>query len=130
MELILNLAWASCSLTLILLWLRFGNSDPAVRRVQVLALAMVVLLLLPVISLSDDLIAMQTPAETSSSARRAMNADDNHPLAAQPMISPLEQSMAILSVSGYAPASVQPQRLAPPPPVLVRSLDRRPPPQA
>ena len=44
-----------------------------------LSLAMVVLLLLPVISLSDDLVAWQNPAEADSSLRRATHRDEVHP---------------------------------------------------
>lgn len=46
---------------------------------QVLALASVVLLLLPVISLSDDLMAMQGTSETDVSVRRVLQPDHEHP---------------------------------------------------
>src|ERR1700722_6529340 len=79
MEITLNLAWALCSLALIWFWARSAASGGVPRGMQILALAMVVLLLLPVISLSDDLMAMQGPAETDSSMRRALHPDEGHP---------------------------------------------------
>ncbi len=79
MESALNLAWAVCSVGLIWFWLRSGVADRKSRGAQVLALAMVVLLLLPVISLSDDLVAAQNPAETDSCLRRATERDHVHP---------------------------------------------------
>jgi len=64
---------------LIWFWMRNAVSDRTSRGAQVMALAMVVLLLLPVISLSDDLVAAQSPAETDSCLRRATARDHVHP---------------------------------------------------
>jgi hypothetical protein len=135
MEILLNLAWAACSLGLIWFWIRGSASNPVEsksvpRRTQVLALAMVVLLLLPVISLSDDLIAMQGLAETDSSARRASHLTEGHPPVAPTSFALPEQSFDRLRESGFAQVSVQEERPSPPPPALTRSLDRRPPPNA
>jgi len=91
---------------------------------------MVVLLLLPVISLSDDLMAMQGLAETDSSARRANHLAEGHPPVAPTSFALPEQSFDTPRDSGYAQVSVQEERLSPPPPALTRSLDRRPPPNA
>ena len=79
MELALNLAWALCSMGLVWFWIRRGVSVRVPRSTQLLALAMVVLLLLPVISLSDDLLAAQSPAESDSYLRRATERDHTHP---------------------------------------------------
>ena len=79
MEIILNIAWAVCSLGLVWFWLRSSTCERVPRRTQVLALMMVVLLLLPVISLSDDLLAAQGPVETDSCLRRAIHLDLWHP---------------------------------------------------
>jgi hypothetical protein len=79
MEITLNLAWALCSLGLIWFWMRCRVPSRTSRYMQVLALAIVVLLLLPVISLSDDLAAWQSPAEADSSLRRAIHRDEVHP---------------------------------------------------
>ena len=86
MEIILNIAWALCSLGLVWFWLRAGvaasdgrGPGRVSRQTQIFALAMVVMLLLPVISLSDDLVAAQGPAETDSCLRRATHIDEGHP---------------------------------------------------
>jgi hypothetical protein len=129
MEIILNLAWACCSIGLIVLWLRMRNSDPSTRRMQLMALAMVVLLLLPVISLSDDLLAMQAPAETDSGARRVTVPSEYPSVAAQPLMSLPEEALAGVLSSGLAQVSLKREHHAPPQTVLIRSLDRRPPPQ-
>ncbi len=129
MELILNLAWVACSLGLILFWLRNSASNPVPRKTQVLALAVVVLLLLPVISLSDDLMAMQGLAETDSSARRAGHLDaGGTPVAPASAALPLGVSSEP-QTKGDFPVRVAEARLSPPLPALTRSLDRRPPPQ-
>jgi hypothetical protein len=140
MEILLNFAWAACSVGMIWFWIRTRASNPVTsgpdtarpvpRRTQMLALAMVVLLLLPVISLSDDLMAMQGLAETDSSARRANHLAEGHPPVAPTSFALPEQTFEALPGSGYAQVSVQKGRLSPPPPALTRSLDRRPPPLA
>src|ERR1700683_1045657 len=100
MEIVLNIAWALCSLGLFWFWLRSSVSDRVPRRTQMLALAMVVLLLLPVISLSDDLMAMQGPAETDSSIRRASHLDEGHPSVVPISFALPEQAFTALSWSG------------------------------
>ena len=130
MEIVLNIAWALCSLGLIWVWMRSNASDSVPRRTQILALAMVVLLLLPVISLSDDLLAMQGPAESDACLRRALQSDDTHSsVAATPFGLP-EQRVTAPALSGYSQEVVEdysPTTLAN---ALTRSLDSRPPPQA
>lgn len=130
MEITLNLAWAACSLALVWFWMRSTAANPIPRRMQILALAMVVLLLLPVISLSDDLMAMQGPAETDSSMRRALHPGEGHPSVVPVSFALPEQAFAALPWGGSSLVVVQNERLAPFVPVLTRSLDRRPPPQA
>src|ERR1700722_3813221 len=130
MEITLNLAWALCSLALIWFWARSAASGGVPRGMQILALAMVVLLLLPVISLSDDLMAIQGPAETDTSMRRALHPDEGHPSVVPVAFAMPERMFADLPLSGYRQVAVQVERLAPAPPILNRSLDRRPPPQA
>ena len=129
-EIILNLAWALCALGLILLWTRAGISGAASRRTQILALAMVVMLLLPVISLSDDLMAMQNPAETDSCLRRSLHTDEGHPSLIPHSMAMPEPLFTALSIHRLSQKSVQTYRVAPPPTLLVRSLDSRPPPHA
>jgi hypothetical protein len=130
MEIVLNIAWLLCSLALICFWTRSSGSARVSRKTQLMALAMVVLLLLPVISLSDDLMAMQGPAETDTCMRRAYHSDEGHPSVTPASFVLPELVFALLPLSGYSRVAVQSTSLAPSTPVLVRSLDRRPPPQA
>jgi hypothetical protein len=127
-EIVLNLSWALCSLGLILVWMRNRSSNPA--RAQIFALAMVVLLLLPVISLSDDLAAMQGPAETDSSVRRALHAGDGHPSVVPAAMGMPEQVFSALATGGCSQDALQPCIPAPQLIFLPRSLDSRPPPKA
>ena len=70
MDSVLNLVCAFLAIAMLCSWLRFGPRRGANRCVQLAALAVLVLTLLPVISVTDDLQAMQNPAETDSSLRR------------------------------------------------------------
>jgi hypothetical protein len=75
MELALNLAWIALASLMFCLWLRFAprigpDRHIADRRAQFVALAVLILILFPVISVTDDLQAIQNPAETDSCLRR------------------------------------------------------------
>ena len=70
MELFLNLVWALVTLAMGGLWLRYGLREGSPRRMQLLSLAVLLLLLFPVISVSDDLLALQNAAEVDSCLKR------------------------------------------------------------
>lgn len=70
MEIFLNLVWASVAALLVCLWLRFGEWDGTERRRQIIAVGVLIAILLPVISVSDDLLAMQRATETDTCQRR------------------------------------------------------------
>jgi hypothetical protein len=70
MELFLNLAWVLVTAVMAALWLRFGVREGFDRRTQLVALAVLVLILFPVISVTDDLQAAQNPAEADCCVRR------------------------------------------------------------
>ena len=75
METFLNLAWGLLAALMVCLWPRFAprtGPDERMkdRRVQFVALAVLLLILFPVISVTDDLQATQNPAETDSSLRK------------------------------------------------------------
>ncbi len=75
MELFLNLAWVVLAALMFCLWLRFSPRNGPERqiedgRAQFVALAVLILILFPVISVTDDLQASQNPAETDSCQRR------------------------------------------------------------
>ncbi len=101
MELVLNLAWALCSAGLFLFWVRRRACGRIGGGAQLLALAMVVLLLLPVISLSDDLVAAQGPAETDTTLRRVMERGQVHP-----SVVPLALGLPELLKTGHWPQLV------------------------
>jgi len=130
MEIILNIAWALCSLGLIWIWTRSMASNPVSRKTQILALAMVVLVLLPVISLSDDLMAMQAPAESDTSLRRALHSDHTHFPAVATSFALPEQAVTSLSLIWHSQEVPGHYGFTPPTVFLSRCLDSRPPPQA
>jgi hypothetical protein len=70
MELLLNLAWVVLAAGMVCLWLRYAPRNGADRRMQMVSLAVLIFVLLPAISMTDDLLAAQNPAEVDSSLRR------------------------------------------------------------
>lgn len=79
MELALNLVWAATALAMLALWLRMPRHEHATRTRQALCLGVAILLLLPVISLSDDLVAAQTTTEQDVCLRRAHDGHTHQP---------------------------------------------------
>jgi hypothetical protein len=70
-ELLLNLLWLSVSVSLVFLWtraIRLGHTRISWNTLAALALLLV--LLLPVISMTDDLVAMAAPLEDDHPVRR------------------------------------------------------------
>lgn len=128
MEILLNITWAVCSLALVGFWLTHGVSSSLPRRTQLFALSMAVLLLLPVISLSDDLLAMQAPAETDTCVRRVQNPDNLHPVT---LLSAIPSTVYVPALIGCLAAQPLPnEEQAAPRLLLPSSMDSRPPPQA
>ena len=70
MEIFLNFAWATLAFALVVLWLRTGCRLDQSWRSQIIAIAILIAILFPVISVSDDLMAAQNPAETDTCLRR------------------------------------------------------------
>lgn len=64
MELTLNLIWAGVAAALLLLWRRFGLTGRQNTAIAVVALACVICILFPVISMTDDLNASPADPET------------------------------------------------------------------
>jgi hypothetical protein len=79
MELTLNLAWMVLATLMCWLWMRFTPQQGPTRRTQLVALALVILILLPVISVTDDLMAAQNPAETDCCQRKHHACSSEHP---------------------------------------------------
>lgn len=75
MEILLNLVWAALSVALSVFWLvrrvpHNGDSHSVSLKTQLVSLAVVFLILLPVVSLTDDLQASIAPAEVEHACRR------------------------------------------------------------
>ncbi len=88
MEIFSNLAWIAISLALGIVWLvryRHAEREMPGLRVQCVALAMLILILLPVVSLSDDMQAMVATSELEHVNRRI----DMLPVNDQPASLPL-----------------------------------------
>ena len=79
MELALNLVWAATALAMLAAWLRMPKHEHASRMRQAMCLGVAVLLLLPVISLSDDLVAAQMTTELDVCVRRAHDGHAHQP---------------------------------------------------
>jgi hypothetical protein len=86
MELVLNLVGVFVAVAMVCLWLRWAPRAGVDRRTQVVALALLILILFPVISVTDDLLTALSPAETDSGLRRdqvGSGAHSTFPLAAE-----------------------------------------------
>ncbi len=70
MELALNLAWTVLTMAMLWLWLRGGARKGISRWMQLAALVTVILILLPAISVTDDLMMAQSPAEAERCQRK------------------------------------------------------------
>lgn len=84
MELFLNLAWLAVAAAIVCLWLRSEGRNTPDRRRQLIAIAVLIAVLFPVISVSDDLLAIQNPSEVDNYLRRDHLAPPNTPV--QPML--------------------------------------------
>lgn len=130
-ELLLHLAWVALSLTLLCFWgqaLRRGDSQ---RHWHVyIALALLILLLFPVISMTDDLAAFNNPAETEHLFRHS----DATPLNSSSVsLHGLVFALLLLCFSGFAGLLASSFRLAETPLArllkgLLRAHAVRPPP--
>jgi hypothetical protein len=78
MEFTLNLAWFLLAIAMVYVWLRQeprrqrrpAPREAFTRRAQMIALGLLLVILLPAISMTDDLLAAQNPAEVDCSLRR------------------------------------------------------------
>jgi hypothetical protein len=129
MELVLNLAWVLLAASMFGLWLRHSPRAAGDRRMQLVALAVLLLILFPVISVTDDLQAIQNAAETDCCQRRGHAGSGAHPLCASPAAMPLSAfagvSLAELRVAIHA-SPAAPHRDDP----ALYPIQNRPPPAA
>ncbi|HYK38334.1 hypothetical protein [Alloacidobacterium sp.] len=135
MELLLNLVWLVLSLSLAALWIRgsrraVASSGQVDWRVQLLALAMLIVILLPVISMTDDVQAMSA-AEIEHVTRRA----DLLPNSDQPADIPALLNTTLLSYEQLSDVQIY-ARIEPvieslrPQTRSIRQIANRPPPLA
>jgi hypothetical protein len=132
MELFLNLVWLTLSVSLVCGYLAFAPAPLKSRKITVIiALALLILVLLPVISMTDDLAAINNLAETDHILRRDRAPLHLHSDVAVVAIVPLLIGIFAISV---ARTSGEKLRLYSLPSVLldgaVRAFGVRPPPFA
>jgi hypothetical protein len=70
MELTLNVAWMVLTTLMFWLWVHHAPRDGVNRRTQLVALVVVILIMFPVISVTDDLLKAQNVAETDCCQRK------------------------------------------------------------
>ncbi len=130
MELFLNLAGVLIAIAMVSLWLRTTPDSGRDRRTQLVALALLLVILFPTISMTDDLLAIQNPAETDIYVRldylHYSNAHYFLPVAVEivtPFLEEHHSGFLREAVPGTLPASMlNPPALAP--------IENRPPPVA
>jgi hypothetical protein len=129
MEIVLNVSWALLALLSTLLWLLYEHRTGAQRRQPMIALGVLLVILFPVISVSDDLWSIQNPAEADTSLRRDQSAQGTHPvLLSRPplMVSTLGTIAPEVGIL-LPPAKSSSPRYATP---ALNSIENRPPPRA
>ena len=129
MELFLNLAWALLATLMFCLRLRSAAPAGTNPRMQFAALAVLLLILFPVISVTDDLRAALNPAETGTCLRRDYGCSAPHSIIPEVASLPLQ---AFPEHSAGALPVAAPSHLAAPAidyPALA-SIQNRPPPVA
>ncbi len=93
MELFFNIAWLVVAGVLVTLWLRGGGQGHPERRGQLIAMAVLIAVLFPVISVSDDLLAIQNASEADNYLRRDHLVPSN-PSPVQPMLAVILPAMS------------------------------------
>jgi hypothetical protein len=128
-ELFLNLAGALIALAMVCLWLCSTTGSGRERGIQVVALVLLILILFPTISMTDDLLAVQNPAETDVYVRLDHLHSSVHsflPVAIAMVVEAVKEPPSGFlreAVPGTLPASLMnPPALAP--------IENRPPPVA
>jgi len=103
MELFLNFSWALLTIASVCLWMRMERRIGAERRLPLVALALLIVILFPVISVSDDLQVLQNPAESDTfSASAGLPGRQSHAVHRQ---LPLSPSRFLLKRSGVFSAT-------------------------
>jgi hypothetical protein len=129
MELALNFAWAVLAVVLVRLWLRAAPPNAARTRIQAVALLMLIVILFPVISVTDDLGASLNPAELDCCARRHHAAACSHSVfPAAAMLPPPDFAELSFGFLRFAAPDNRPAPMVKIP--ALASIQNRPPPVA
>ena len=129
MELFLNSAWAVIAMVIVFLWLRLGRRAKVETHLSLVALVMLIVILFPAISVSDDLWSLHNPAETDTYQRRDHLGSCPHSIF--PVISALPVTAAAELSFGFHGfvAPLSPAMVAVENPALA-PIQNRPPPSA
>lgn len=129
MELALNLGWVIVAAWMTCAWLRVSPRGARERHAQFVALAVIILILLPAISMTDDLLAAQNPAEADCCVRRDHDAARSHSIVPVTTAFPMPELAQPTSGIAHlrAPNCEPTPTLAVP---LFDSIQNRPPPAA
>ena len=129
MELFLNSTWAVMAMVIVFLWLLFEGRAKTETRLSFIALVMLIAVLFPVISVSDDLWSLHNPAETDTYQRRDHLGSCPHSIF--PVISALPEAAPpelTLGFHGFVALLSVTQRTVENP--ALASIQNRPPPSA
>lgn len=129
MELALNFAWFVLAAVMFCVWWQLSPRWTSSSRQQLVALALVVIILLPVISVTDDLLAAQNPAEIDVCLRRGHDWLDAH------MLIPMTPALVPALLASITPArlrrhSYQHIHIPDVREIVIASIENRPPPCA
>lgn len=129
MELVLNLGWVVLATLMCWLWLHHAPIQGADRRTQLVALALIILILFPVISVTDDFASLQNAAETVCRERKDIVGAISH-AALHPVVATFPPHFAQLSFESFYVAVLD--NLLPPAVKVpaMASIQNRPPPTA
>lgn len=129
MEFLLNLAWTLLAFASFCLWMRHEGRKGADRRLAIIALGLLLVILFPVISVSDDLWSIQNPAEADSGVRRDQIAPIQHSIL--PSLVALPASLAsTMETPSRRFRKIPKIRLSPCATPALHPIENRPPPVA
>jgi hypothetical protein len=128
-EILLNLAWAALAVSMVGLWLRVGDRKDIDRHRQIVAIVILIAILFPVISVSDDLMAMQNATEQNGTERRdlLLSAGDHSIQSLAAVVSALILDNGVRTVRFVSARSFSQRRVERP---ELSSVENRPPPAA
>jgi len=129
MELILNIGWALIAIWMVCTWMWTTPRGTNQRRAKAVNLAVIIMMLLPAISMTDDLIAAQDPAEVVSSLRRDHDSSPAHSIVptAAALPTPNFAGLSIAVVGMAAPSHLSAPIVDHP---ALTTIQNRPPPSA